>query len=855
MGVVYKAHDTKLDRIVALKFLPHHLTANEAEKARFLQEAKAAAALNHPNVCSVIDIQESEGRQFIIMEYIDGETLRRKLPVDRIQDALQYAIHIGDALQAAHVKGIVHRDVKCENIMLTSDGRIKVMDFGLAKLKGSLKLTRTSSTVGTLGYMAPEQIQGGEVDARSDIFSFGVVLFELLTGKLPFRGEHEAALMYSIVNEEPDSVLKFRPELPPELDRIIRRALEKDPEDRYQHADDFVSEIRRLQKTSTRVSRSSLASMPAQPIPAKLEEAAAPSGNVVRSGKKHTVRIIGISALVALMIGVVLWVVVFMPSSRTEMNPNMSFRTLQIPFQEIGYPSLSRDGGWVAFAGNADGSAWDIYLMNTSSGEPRQITTDSTGFMQSVGLSPDGSQIVYDRSDKSFTKPEIAIVSSLGGSSKRIVNIGFSPRWRPDGQRIAYVLVGAWGSTSGKTEFRSIKPNGSDDRLEFVDSLEATGLYSWSPDGNAICFTRRTGQGYTEIFVHDLNKATEHQVTSLKKHCGFVEWTENDEIVFSTDINGNENLWMIPSSGGTPVQITRGSGPDVAPVVSADLKRLLYVQQQNTGKIWTASLERAEAKQLTFDEANVQTPSFSPDGKRILYVVETSTPSGSSSALFAIDPEGHDKRQLLSDNVNIHAPKWSPDGKWIIFAAHPDSVPHDSATIYRIDPENPGSPVEIGAGFPWYWLNEHSFLFTRGTRTWMLDLNGGPPTAFFRDSTTALPVLNGEYILFSDILPTRRVGLWLEPATASQGTSPASKQLIKSLSDTEYDPVTRTVYYTSIQNQLRRVTVPGGVDELVPGTFPNLRLGTDMSISADGRKIVYLDAKRVSKLVMIENFH
>jgi serine/threonine-protein kinase len=255
MGVVYKAEDTKLDRIVALKFLPHHLTANDAEKARFLQEAKAAAALNHPNVCAVIDIQESNGQQFIIMEYVDGSTLRKKIPIQKEEDAIRYAIQIGEALQAAHAKGIVHRDVKSENIMLSSEGRIKVMDFGLAKLKGSLKLTKTSSTVGTLSYMAPEQLRGDEADTRSDIFSFGVVLFEMLTGRFPFRGEHEAAIMYSIVNEEPESALKYVPALSQELDRIIHRTLEKDPADRYQHVDDMVSELRRLQKASTRVIR------------------------------------------------------------------------------------------------------------------------------------------------------------------------------------------------------------------------------------------------------------------------------------------------------------------------------------------------------------------------------------------------------------------------------------------------------------------------------------------------------------------------------------------------------------------------------------------------------------------------
>ncbi|KPK95597.1 hypothetical protein AMJ80_04720, partial [bacterium SM23_31] len=185
MGVVYKAQDTKLDRIVALKFLPKHLTAGETERARFLQEARAASALNHPNVCVVHDIMEHEGYEFIVMEYIDGVTLRKKLqdaPL-KLKDAVHYAVQIGDALQAAHDKGIVHRDVKTENIMITSANQVKVMDFGLAKLKGALKLTKPSSTVGTLAYMSPEQIRGEETDNRSDIFSFGVVVYEMLTCK------------------------------------------------------------------------------------------------------------------------------------------------------------------------------------------------------------------------------------------------------------------------------------------------------------------------------------------------------------------------------------------------------------------------------------------------------------------------------------------------------------------------------------------------------------------------------------------------------------------------------------------------------------------------------------------------
>lgn len=243
MGIVYQAQDMKLDRLVALKFLPHHLTANETEQARFIQEAKAASALNHPNVCIIHTIEEVEQQQFIVMECVDGQTLRDRFQKGslKLNEAFSYAVQIGDALQEAHGKGIVHRDIKPDNIMVNSKNQIKVMDFGLAKLKGSLKLTRTSSTVGTLAYMAPEQIQGEEADARSDIFSFGAVVYEMLAQHTPFRGEHEAALMYSIVNEEPEPIEKYRQDIPPDCMRILKRALEKDPEDRYQSVADMVS--------------------------------------------------------------------------------------------------------------------------------------------------------------------------------------------------------------------------------------------------------------------------------------------------------------------------------------------------------------------------------------------------------------------------------------------------------------------------------------------------------------------------------------------------------------------------------------------------------------------------------------
>ncbi len=259
MGIVYKALDTKLNREVALKFLPPHISKGGIERDRFLQEAQAAASINHPNICVIYEIKDDGEQPYIVMEYVDGSTIRTKLESGpmRIDDAIKYGIQIGEALHEAHSKGIVHRDIKADNIIINSKGQAKVMDFGLAKLKGSMKLTRTSSTVGTLGYMAPEQIQGGEVDSRSDIFAFGVLFFEMLTGRLPFRGEHEAAMVYSIVNEDPEPIQKYLPEISTDIVHALGKALEKDPEDRYQHIDDIVSELRRVQKQSGRVSRPS----------------------------------------------------------------------------------------------------------------------------------------------------------------------------------------------------------------------------------------------------------------------------------------------------------------------------------------------------------------------------------------------------------------------------------------------------------------------------------------------------------------------------------------------------------------------------------------------------------------------
>jgi len=251
MGIVYKAQDTKLDRVVALKFLPQYLASDLHEKERFFHEAKAASALNHTNITTIHEIDEYEGQVYIVMEYVEGKTLKQLIEeqAPSLKKVLEIAIQIGEGLLAAHEKQIVHRDIKSDNIKVTPKSQVKIMDFGLAKLKGATKLTKAGTTLGTAAYMSPEQASGEEVDQRSDIFSFGVVLYEMLTTKLPFGGEHHSAIIYSILNEEPQPVARFNNKVSADLERIVSKTLAKDREERYQHVDDLLADLRRERKS------------------------------------------------------------------------------------------------------------------------------------------------------------------------------------------------------------------------------------------------------------------------------------------------------------------------------------------------------------------------------------------------------------------------------------------------------------------------------------------------------------------------------------------------------------------------------------------------------------------------------
>ncbi len=883
MGVVYKATDTRLDRTVALKFLPPHAILSEETKGRFMQEAKAAAALNHSHICTIYGVEESDGKMFIAMEYIDGGTLRSKLPFPKVDDAVGIAVQIAEALSEAHVKGIVHRDIKADNIMLTSKGQAKVMDFGLAKLKGSLKLTRTSSTVGTLAYMAPEQIQGGDVDSRSDIFSFGVLLFEMLTGKTPFRGEHEAAMVYSIVNEEPQSLDQLRSDLPPVITYVIQKCLEKDAADRYQHMEDVVSELRRSQKKTTKVTRSS-AYVPAQP------QSAPPTGHMSATGgpieqapRGPSMARYAIAGAIVLVLGIGAWFL--MKPSGISINPNMTTRVLQMPFTQFSYPSLSSDGKWIAFpAADANGK-WDIYFMNVNGGDARKVTSDGTRFIQqSADISVDGSQIIYDRPSEDGRTFDICIVSALGGTSRTLAKGAINGRFQPQGTRAGFVRSSnqSMRSQSGLMEFWTVGLDGSDLRREFVDTafVLSSGYrynYTWGPDGRSIAWIRTIAGSKQVIVVHDLESGTESILTDGTENIDDLRWTQDGRIIYSSNRGGNTNLWAISSSGGEIVQVTKGAGPDLGLTVALSANSLVYLQQQRVSNIWTAMSDGSLPRQLTQDDREAYGPSFSPDGKRIAFVMRDPDPLKVSRDIYVMDHDGNNRRQLTHNLENAWATMWSPDGKRIAFTIGSSGQSDtNKPRMYTIDVDDPGKPRLVGYEYGISWpVDDYIFGTTGdGQQPVLTQLSTATTRPFFRDSVLLLYVGDEGFLGYFDRRQAT-TGWWtarMERAHPSDLFAIAgdiiSPRITQKPSRIVLPPGARTrpdfVSDASASGTVIDYTQPGifvqmsftkGTRRSFPVSFP-LPRRLSFGMSNDGKEVTFSIDRINARLVLAENvFH
>jgi serine/threonine protein kinase len=755
MGVVYKAEDIKLKRSVALKFLPPHTASSKDELARFNQEAQAAAALNHPNICTIFAIEEEKDKLFIVMEYVDGVTLSKKIEQSplKMNDAISYSIQIGEALQEAHNNGIVHRDIKTENIMINSKDQIKVMDFGLAKLKGSIKLTKTSSTVGTLAYMAPEQIQGGEVDARSDIFSFGVVLFEMLTGILPFRGEHDASIMYSILNEEPEPLQKYIPDANSDLLHIINRILEKDPEDRYQSMKEIVSELRRIKKRTGNVSRKTI---PYSPPPTKEIPIREDVQEKIKPARKKLWLITGFLAAIIILAGLSYFL--FIKNSAPSLPPMKTgnFTSYQ---GTVGMPAFSPDGKSIAFNWNGvNQDNFNIYVKLIGAGSPFKLTNDPA-YESSPVWSPDGRYIAFVKNNGLYIFP------SLGGDERKITDVkqggmieGGGIDWSPDGKNI---VVSSASDSSGAHGIVLISVDtGKKQKLTSPENINTifTGDANprFSPDGSEIAFIRALSYSITELCVVPSAGGKVKQLTFDKHHIVSEAWTpDGKEIVFSSNKSGNSALWRIPSVGGS-AKIVAGTGEGAGAIdIAKEGNELAYIHTTSNLNIWHLDLSKSNSvlksptKLITSTQTQIE-PQYSPDGK---YIAFTSNRSGNTE-IWRCNSDGTNPVQLTSfEGPSPGTPRWSPDGQSISF----DCAATGNENIYVINASG-GKPHQITFNKSYdaisSWSRDGKWIYFTSTRSgdykiWKIPSDGGKAVQVTKSSgIDPFESYDGKYVYF-----------------------------------------------------------------------------------------------------------
>lgn len=855
MGVVYKAEDTKLKRIVALKFLPPDLTRDEEAKTRFIHEAQAASALQHNNICTVHDIDETPDRQlFIVMDCYEGESLKEKIARGPLKtpEATDLAIQIALGLAEAHQHGIIHRDVKPANIIITQSGVAKIVDFGLAKLSGATKLTKAGSTLGTLSYMSPEQLQGADVDARADIFSLGVILYEMLTGKPPFRGEHEAALMYSITNEEPEPLLKHLPDASSELVHIVNRALEKSPADRYKTMDDVLIDLRRLRKETSKVS------MPAF------------KGITKRGLTKKSLSLI-VGSVIVLSAFVVLFVLPSL-SKLPRLNPRMRERVIEVPFSEIGMPCLSRDGKLIAFSAADTKGRWDFYVMHLGSSDVRRVSFDSSRFTnQSVDFSPDGGRIVYNRVSFDLSTCALHVASVLTGESRMLVDTGYAPIWRGDGERIGYMRMGATDnlkSPSGKPEFWSIRPDGTEKKLEFADTSSIRDLtlcYSWSPDGNSIVYLSTRKGHAQEVFVRDLRTGSERQLTQMNSGIDNVRWANNGWLFFSSNKSGTTNLWIIPSEGGEPTEFTKGTNPYIDVDISTDCATLLGYQRIQVNRLWVAALEGESADAISSEDQIYSSPFFSSDDKQVVFAMGSGDPMARTTQIYLSDLNGERRKRLTFGEQIARNPIWSPDGKLIAFASFLPAGytvwAEGSPSCYVVDAMNPASSHRVGYGIPLFWIDNQTFVCFRDSTLsgWQTFIDGREQKRFSPDSMLVVPVYSRELLLINDFRDGTQ-GLYVGPLDYLENASPEKLRLIHSYKprwqqwSVAPSPTGGFALLYNGRGDFWKVRFPSCEKERLVKVFPEFQfVRGSVHVSNDGKKIVYPGRMQTkSKLVLME---
>jgi serine/threonine protein kinase len=863
MGLVYKARDTRLGRLAALKVLKAEAVSNPERKRRFIQEARAASALNHPNIVHIYDIGESDGVDFIAMEYVEGSTLnaltqRKGLPWSQ---ALTYAIQIADALGKAHAAGIIHRDIKPGNIMVNTDGLAKVLDFGLAKLTErtvdtapdastqTLQIRDAAATeegalVGTVAYMSPEQAQGLKLDGRSDIFSFGAMLYELLSGERTFQRESTASTLAAILKEEPKPI---DPTLPKELGRILARCLKKDPHRRFQTMADLKVALEELKEESDS---------------GRLEQTAEPPRS--RGPLK---RLVWPAAFVALFGTAAFW---YWRAPR-ESEPMSSLVPLTTYVGDERQPSFSPDGNHVAFSWNSEKKDnFDIWVKLIGSPVPVRLTHDPAPD-RAPAWSPDGRSIAFLRGSSSG-RAAVMVIPAIGGPERKVTEInqgarefeGFKLDWTPDSQWLAF------SDSASDQGARGIYLAGVDTGERRRLTLPPAGAYgdlspAISPDGRWLAFSRRFGNTTSEIYAVELNrdltpKAAPKKLTGEGRWSLQAAWTSNSKgIVFASGASNVFSLWRIPAPNTeNPKLVPFGEGGS-EPAISRQGTRLVFTRSAPDVNIWRlkrvhSGVAAGQAVPFIASTRLDTNPQYSPDAQRVAFASDRS----GHMEIWTADAAGLNPVQVTKlGGANAGTPRWSPDSQRIAFdwnvAGHFD--------VYTI-PANGGAPQRITTApvdnhIPSYSRDGKWIYYSSGTsgkfEIWKAPATGGTSVQVTRGGGhVAMESADGRDLYYTKS-PNWISPLWKMPTAGGE-----EKPVIDAVFRRAFFPVPTGIYFLSPptdkhEASLRFLSFANGaiIDVAALSAAPHWGL----SVSPDGRFVIYCQYdQRDADLMLVENF-